>query len=241
MIVIENVSKRFGAMFAVDHLNLSIEPGEVFGFIGPNGAGKTTTIRMVTGVLLPTSGSIFVCGYDMIHDPIEAKRRIGFIPDRAYLYEKLTAQEFLQFVGDMYRVDGSICRKRAGELLETFDLSERANERIEAFSHGMKQRLVMCAALLHDPDVIVVDEPMVGLDPQGIKMVRELFRELARQGKTVFLSTHTLKLAEEICHRIGVIHKGKLIATGTLSELERQADVSESDLESVFFQLTEPQ
>lgn len=241
MIVIEDASKQFGAMFAVERLNLSVEPGEVFGFIGPNGAGKTTTIRMMTGVLLPTSGRISICGYDMINDPIEAKRRIGFIPDRAYLYEKLTAQEFLQFMGDMYRVDDAVVRNRAGELLERFSLSERAKERIEAFSHGMKQRLVMCAALLHDPDVIVVDEPMVGLDPQGIKMVRELFRELARQGKTVFLSTHTLKLAEDICHRIGVIHRGKLIATGTLSELERQTDVSESDLESVFFLLTEPQ
>uniref|UniRef100_A0A7C4RTU1 ABC transporter ATP-binding protein n=1 Tax=Desulfatirhabdium butyrativorans TaxID=340467 RepID=A0A7C4RTU1_9BACT len=241
MIDLENICKRFGSQTAVDRLNLTVKPGEVFGFIGPNGAGKTTTIRMMAGVLMPTEGRIRICGWDMAENPIAAKRRIGFIPDRPYLYEKLTATELLQFIADIYGVDAATGRRRAGELLERFRLSTRATERIEAFSHGMKQRLVMCAALLHDPEVIVVDEPMVGLDPQGIKMVRELFQSLAADGKTVFVSTHTLPLAQDICHRIGIIHQGKLLALGTMNELERTAGVSEADLEQVFFQLTESQ
>ena len=241
MIDLENICKRFGSQTAVDRLNLTVKPGEVFGFIGPNGAGKTTTIRMMAGVLMPTEGRIRICGWDMAENPIAAKRRIGFIPDRPYLYEKLTATELLQFIADIYGVDAATGRRRAAELLERFRLSTRATERIEAFSHGMKQRLVMCAALLHDPEVIVVDEPMVGLDPQGIKMVRELFQSLAADGKTVFVSTHTLPLAQDICHRIGIIHQGKLLALGTMNELERTAGVSEADLEQVFFQLTESQ
>ncbi|MGD9974180.1 MAG: ABC transporter ATP-binding protein [Desulfatirhabdiaceae bacterium] len=240
MISINNLTKKFGKTLAVDHVSLQIPPGEIFGFIGPNGAGKTTTIRMMAGLLYPSEGTVHICGIDMIQDPVQAKQRIGLVPDRPYLYEKLTGMEFLRFMGDMYQVKSADFTQKAREMLTQFSLLDRSNELIEAYSHGMKQRLIMCAALIHDPDVIIVDEPMVGLDPRGIKMVRELFRLLAGDGRTVFMSTHTLKLAQEICDRIGIIHKGKLIATGTLSELEDQASLSGSDLESIFFQLTEP-
>ncbi|MFZ3048825.1 MAG: ABC transporter ATP-binding protein [Desulfatirhabdiaceae bacterium] len=240
MISIHNLTKNFGRAVAVDHVTLEVPPGEIFGFIGPNGAGKTTTIRMMTGLLYPSDGTVQICGVDMIKNPVEAKQRIGLIPDRPYLYEKLTGMEFLRFMGDMYRVKPADFMQKARDMLAQFSLLDRGNELIEAYSHGMKQRLIMCAALIHDPDVIIVDEPMVGLDPRGIKMVRELFRILAGNGRTVFMSTHTLKLAQEICDRIGIIHQGKLIATGTLMELEEQASMSGSDLESIFFQLTEP-
>jgi ABC-2 type transport system ATP-binding protein len=240
VISINNLTKKFGKTLAVDHVSLQIPPGEIFGFIGPNGAGKTTTIRMMAGLLYPSEGTVHICGIDMIQNPVQAKQRIGLVPDRPYLYEKLTGMEFLRFMGDMYQVNSADFTQKARDMLTQFSLLDRANELIEAYSHGMKQRLIMCAALIHDPDVIIVDEPMVGLDPRGIKMVRELFRLLAGDGRTVFMSTHTLKLAQEICDRIGIIHQGKLIATGTLSELEDQASMSGSDLESIFFQLTEP-
>jgi ABC-2 type transport system ATP-binding protein len=240
MISIHNLTKNFGRAVAVDHVTLEVPPGEIFGFIGPNGAGKTTTIRMMAGLLYPSDGTVHICGVDMIKNPVKAKQRIGLIPDRPYLYEKLTGMEFLRFMGDMYRVKPADFMQKARDMLAQFSLLDRGNELIEAYSHGMKQRLIMCAALIHDPDVIIVDEPMVGLDPRGIKMVRELFRIMAGNGRTVFMSTHTLKLAQEICDRIGIIHQGKLIATGTLMELEEQASMSGSDLESIFFQLTEP-
>lgn len=238
MIELKDVTKKYVDFPAVDNLNLSIQKGEIFGFIGPNGAGKTTTIKMMGGILEPTSGSVMIAGISMKDHPEKAKSKIGFIPDRPYLYEKLTGMEFLKFVADLYGVDSDIFSKKAGQHLKMFSLLDWSNELIESYSHGMKQRLIMAAALLHDPEVIIVDEPMVGLDPVAIMMVKDLFRNLAKQGVTVFMSTHTLKIAEDICDRIGIIHKGHLIATGTTEDLQREAQVTDADLEQVFLNLT---
>ena len=239
MIELKDLSKKYVDFSAVSNLNLSIQKGEIFGFIGPNGAGKTTTIKMIGGVLEPTGGSVFIAGISMKEHPERAKSKIGFIPDRPYLYEKLTGMEFLKFVADLYGVESKIFSKKAGKHLKMFSLLDWADELIESYSHGMKQRLIMAAALLHDPEVIIVDEPMVGLDPVAIMMVKKLFRNLAKQGVTVFMSTHTLNIAEDICDRIGIIHKGHLITTGTTEDLQREAKTAtDADLEEVFLNLT---
>jgi ABC-2 type transport system ATP-binding protein len=235
---LEHLTKRYGRAMAVEDLNLSIAPGEIFGFIGPNGAGKTTTIRMAAGLLAPSAGRVRVGGIDMQREPERAKRLIGLVPDRPYLYEKLTGREFLRFTADVYGVPGAAFARRAARLLEIFSLSERSDELIEAYSHGMKQRLIMAAALLHEPPLLVVDEPMVGLDPRGIKRVRDLFRELSAGGTAIFMSTHTLSLAEDLCRRIGIIHRGRLLATGSMEELTRDARLEREGLEAVFLQLT---
>jgi len=239
MIQLLNLSKQYGSTMAVDDIDLRISHGEVFGFIGPNGAGKTTTIQMIGGLIEPTKGEVLIDGIPMAHEPEKAKAKIGLIPDRPFLYEKLTGMEFLKFTADLYGVDGDKFQEKAQKLLDMFSLSDRSHELIEAYSHGMKQRLIMSAALLHDPPLIVVDEPMMGLDPRGIDMVKGLFRDLAAKGTTVFMSTHTLKLAEDVCDRIGVIHRGRLVATGTMTDLTMAADLEQADLEKVFFQLTE--
>jgi ABC-2 type transport system ATP-binding protein len=239
MIELKDLTKRYSDIMAVDNINLFIPKGEIFGFIGPNGAGKTTTINMLGGILAPTSGTVAICGINMEENPEKAKSKIGFIPDRPYLYEKLTGMEFLRFTADLYGVDEDAFLRKAREKLEMFSLTDRSDELIESYSHGMKQRLVMAAALLHDPEVIIVDEPMVGLDPVAINMVKDLFQRLAKQGVTVFMSTHTLKVAEDVCDRIGIIHKGSLIALGTAEDLKRDANAAEADLEQVFIRLTE--
>jgi ABC-2 type transport system ATP-binding protein len=239
MIHLHNVSKHYGATKAVNELNLFVPAGEIFGFIGPNGAGKTTTIRMIGGLMAPTSGRVEIDGIDMAHQPVEAKRKIGLIPDRPFLYEKLTGMEFLTFTADLYGVDEYRLANKSRELLDLFSLIDRAHELIESYSHGMRQRLIMAAAFLHDPVLIIVDEPMVGLDPSGMKLVRDLFARLARKGTTIFISTHTLDLAQKLCDRIGIINKGTLIATGTFQDLKTAAQVGEGDLEQVFLQLTQ--
>ncbi len=236
MIELKNLTKRYADFLAVNDLNLSVERGEIFGFIGPNGAGKTTTIKIMGGILAPTSGTVRIAGIRMDEEPEKAKQKIGFIPDRPYLYEKLTGMEFLRFTADLYNVDAFF--KKAEDKLAMFSLSDWPNELIESYSHGMKQRLIMAAALLHDPEVIIVDEPTVGLDPAAVKMLKELFRHLAGEGVTIFMSTHTLKVAEDICDRIGIIHKGALIAIGTTEDLKREAGVTAADLEQVFLNLT---
>jgi ABC-2 type transport system ATP-binding protein len=238
MIELKDLTKKFGDFRAVDNLNLTVNKGEIFGFIGPNGAGKTTTIKMIGGILAPSAGTVMIAGIDMQKQPEAAKSNIGFIPDRPYLYEKLTGMEFLKFTADLYGVPDEIFGKKAREHLEMFSLSDWSNELIESYSHGMKQRLIMSAALLHDPQVIIVDEPMVGLDPVAIMMVKDLFQRLARQGVTVFMSTHTLAVAEDTCDRIGIIHRGHLIASGTTADLRREANVTDADLERVFLNLT---
>lgn len=239
MIELKNITKRYGNITAVDSLSLSVPKGNIFGFIGPNGAGKTTTIKMLGGLIRPDKGEVFIKGISMKTDPEKAKQIIGFIPDRPYLYEKLTGMEFLKFTADLYRVNDNHFKEKAESILQRFSLLDWRHELIEAYSHGMRQRLIMSAAILHDPEILVVDEPMVGLDPAGIKMVKGLFRELADSGVSFFMSTHTLSLAEDLCSRIGVIHKGKLIASGTLNDLQIQAGASSGDLEAVFLKLTQ--
>ena len=238
MIELKGITKKYGDFRAVDRLNLSVKKGEIYGFLGPNGAGKTTTIKIIAGVLQPSAGTVTIGGLDMQKQPEAAKRKIGFIPDRPYLYEKLTGMEFLKFTADLYSVPDEIYRIKAQKNLEMFSLADWADELIESYSHGMKQRLIMSAALLHDPEIIIVDEPMVGLDPAAILLVKELFQELSRQGVSVFMSTHTLAIAEETCDRIGIIHRGRLIASGTTADLQREAKVTDADLEKVFLNLT---
>jgi ABC-2 type transport system ATP-binding protein len=238
MIELKDLTKKYGEFPAVNDLSLSVKKGEVFGFIGPNGAGKTTTIKMMGGILEPSNGTVTIAGINMQKEPEKAKSKIGFIPDRPYLYEKLTGMEFLRFTADLYGVFEETFQAKASKILQMFSLADWSDELIESYSHGMKQRLIMSAALLHDPEVLIVDEPMVGLDPAAIIMVKDLFRKLAGQGVTIFMSTHTLKVAEDTCDRIGVIHKGSLIAMGTATELQREANVSEADLERVFLNLT---
>ena len=238
MIELAGITKKYGDFQAVDNLNLTVARGEIFGFLGPNGAGKTTTIKMIAGVLEPTTGIVTIGGIDMLKHPETAKRKIGFIPDRPYLYEKLTGMEFLKFTADLYSVPDELYRKKAEENLAMFSLTDWSDEMIESYSHGMKQRLIMSAALLHEPEIIIVDEPMVGLDPAAIRMVKELFQNLARDGVTIFMSTHTLAVAEATCDRVGIIHRGRLIASGTTIDLQREANVTDADLEKVFLNLT---
>lgn len=237
MITLEQVTKRFGTFTAVDDLCLRVGAGEIFGFLGPNGAGKTTTIRMMMGLLTPTSGRVVLGGHDLSREPLAAKALCGFVPDRPFVYEKLTGREFLHFVGGLYGVPQGLCRARTEESLERFRLSPWGDELVEHYSHGMRQRLVVAAALLHDPQILVVDEPMVGMDPLGARLFKALLRSLTLQGKTIFMSTHSLEVAEELCDRIGIILGGKLIALGTLDELQRQAG-KEGRLEDIFLKLT---
>ncbi len=238
MIELKEITKKYGDFRAVDNLNLTVARGEIFGFLGPNGAGKTTTIKMMAGILEPSVGTITIGGIDISKQPEAAKRKIGFIPDRPYLYEKLTGMEFLKFTADLYGVPDEIYRENARKNLAMFSLADWSDELIESYSHGMKQRLIMSAALMHEPEIIIVDEPMVGLDPAAILMVKELFQSLARNGVSIFMSTHTLAVAEVICDRVGIIHRGHLIASGTTADLRREANVTDADLEKVFLNLT---
>lgn len=239
MIKLVDLTKVYRKFKAVDRLNLHVPAGRVFGFLGPNGAGKTTTIRVMAGVMKPTSGRVELNGYDLATRPSEAKQSVGFIPDRPFLYEKLTGMEFLRFMAGLYRLDheGSADR-RALELLDLFELTEWRDELIESYSHGMKQRLVMCSAFLHAPRVIVVDEPMVGLDPRAARLVKDIFRDQAKIGTTVFMSTHSLGVAQELCDEIAIIQAGRIIAQGTADELRAVAGV-DGNLENTFLKLTE--
>jgi ABC-2 type transport system ATP-binding protein len=237
MIELDNVTKDFGTTVAVDSLTLHVAKGEIYGFIGPNGAGKTTTIRLMGGIIEPTSGRIRIGGIDMRKDPVAAKKIIGFVPDHPFLYEKLTGSEFMKFIGDLYGVERKAITSGAERLLNQFSLFDWRHEIIEAYSHGMKQRLVIAAALLHEPEVLIIDEPMVGLDPAAVKMVKDIFRTLAAHQVTIFVSTHTLGIAEDLCDRIGVIHKGKLLAQGTMAELNNAAKTGKAGLEEVFLTL----
>ncbi len=236
MIKLVNLTKRYGMLTAVNSIDLEVAQGEVFGFLGPNGAGKTTTIKMIAGLLQPTSGSAFICGYDVRQEPLKAKSITGFIPDRPFLYEKLTATEFMHFVSKLYGMEDP--KRRIGELLDLFGLNEWTGELVENFSHGMKQRLVMASALLHQPRVLVVDEPMVGLDPRGARLVKDIFKDLASKGVTVFLSTHTLEIVEQMCTRVAIINKGVIIAEGSVEDLGRMARMPDSHLEPIFLRLT---
>ncbi|HVR69257.1 MAG TPA: ABC transporter ATP-binding protein [Vicinamibacteria bacterium] len=238
MIQIHELVKRFGAFTAVDGVSLEVPAGEIHGFLGPNGAGKTTTIRIVAGLLKPTSGRVAIGGHDLASEPEVAKASLGFIPDRPFLYEKLTAGEFLRFHGGLYGIDGIGITRRVGEMLELFELSRWENELVESFSHGMKQRLVMCAAFLHRPRAVVVDEPMVGLDPRGARLIKQVFRAMSAQGVAILMSTHTLEVAQEMCDRISIILKGRIIARGTVPELQAMTGGADEQLTPVFLKLT---
>jgi ABC-2 type transport system ATP-binding protein len=238
MIRLQGVTKRYGKFTAVHPLDLHVEPGELFGFLGPNGAGKTTTIRMVTGVLRPSEGSIHIVDRDMLRDPVAAKRHIGYVPDRPSLYEKLTGAEFLRFVSGLWGHDDALTQRRADELLELFELSAWKDTLVESYSHGMRQKLLISSALVHSPDVMVVDEPMVGLDPKGARLIKDLLRGFTDQGGTVFLSTHTLEVAEALCDRIAILHQGRIRAMGTMDELRSEAAAGTAGLEEIFLKLT---
>jgi len=237
LIRIENLTKNFEEVCAVKNLSLTIPAGEVFAFLGPNGAGKTTTIKAMTGLLRPTQGRAIIGGYDIQEQPFEAKRLIGYIPDHPYVYEKLSGVEFFRFIGDLFGVPRDIQEKRMEQYFQIFSLMDARDKLIENYSHGMRQKLVMSISLMHDPKALVIDEPMVGLDPQSMKIVKRLFRETAEKGAAVFLSTHLLSVAEEVADRIGLIHKGQLIFLGTLEEMRRFAR-REGNLEDLFLELT---
>jgi len=238
MIKLENLTKRYGDFIAVNNVTLTVERGKLFGFLGPNGAGKTTTIKMMTGLLKPTSGRVLIGENDIEEQPVEAKSRIGFIPDRPFLYEKLTGIEFLRFMADIYQVERKETEKRALEFLELFELLGWKDELIEGYSHGMKQKLVISSALLHKPQFLIVDEPMVGLDPKSAKLIKELFKQMSRLGVTIFMSTHSLEVAQEMCDEIAIIQEGKVIALGTMKELQEMAASDDGRLESIFLKLT---
>ncbi len=242
---IENLRKEFGEFAAVDGINLSLNAGEIFGFLGPNGAGKTTTIKMIAGLLLPTSGSITICGESLKENPLFCKAKTGYIPDRPFIYEKLTALEYLSFVASLYRReqgDSERFLQEAEEYLALFDLSRWKEHLIEGFSHGMRQKLIMSSIFMLQTPLMVVDEPMVGLDPKSARIVKELFKARCRkvEGSAVFLSTHSMEIAEELCDRIAIINNGRISAIGTVEQLREQAEsgADGGGLEDIFFELT---
>lgn len=240
MLTITNISKAYqkGRVKAVDELNLDVRPGEIFGFLGPNGAGKTTTIKMVVGLLKQDQGTILVNGHDTLKETLAAKASIGFVPDNPDLYDKLTGIEYINFIADIYRVDSAARQRRLSRLIEMFEISKAMGDLIGSFSHGMKQKLALTAALIHEPPLLILDEPMVGLDPRSAHLFKELMNEHCRQGKTVFFSTHILDVAERLCHRVGIIKKGQLIACGNMDDLRKTA-AEKGSLESIFLELTE--
>ena len=238
MIAIHELRKQYGPFTAVDGVDLDVKPGEIHGFLGPNGAGKTTSIRMIAGLLKPTSGRIIVNGHDLAEEPEAAKASLGFIPDRPYIYEKLTAGEFLRFHAGLYGIDGDGLAERVREMLEIFELGRWEHELVESFSHGMKQRLVMSAAFLHRPKAVLVDEPMVGLDPRGARLIKDVFKRMTQHGVAILMSTHTLEVAQEMCDLISIILKGRIIAHGTVAELRAMAGTPNEELTPVFLKLT---
>lgn len=237
MIEFKHLTKLFGKTVAVYNLKLEVRKGEVFGLLGPNGAGKTTTLKIMAGLLRPTSGTVLVNGIDVTKEPERAKSIMGFVPDRPFLYSKLTGREFMRFIGTIYGIEDGL-EKRIEELLELFDLKDWMDEMVEAYSHGMRQRLTMASAFLHHPLVLVIDEPMIGLDPVGLRMLRNIFKEMSKRGGTVFMSTHILDLARDVCTRMGIINNGKLIAVGSMEELKEEAKTEKPDLEEIFLKLT---
>jgi ABC-2 type transport system ATP-binding protein len=238
LIRLEGLTKRYGAFTAVHPLDLHVPPGQLFGFLGPNGAGKTTTIRMLTGVLRPSAGRVVIGGHDLARAPAEAKSLLGYIPDRPVLYDKLTGRELLLFVAGLWGQEGAAVERRAAELLDVFDLGAWQDTRVETYSHGMRQKLLIASALVHGPRLIVVDEPMVGLDPRAARLIKNLLRSFVDQGGTVFLSTHTLEVAEALCDRIAIIQDGRIRAMGTMAELREAAEAGAAGLEEVFLRLT---
>lgn len=235
MIRIENLTKYYGKNCAVQNLSLNIEAGQFFGFLGPNGAGKTTTIKMLIGLLRPTEGVARIGGHDIQEEPLKAKALLGYVPDKPQLPEKLTAREYLEFIGGLYRLDPRAARQRGEEFLTLFDLADRADEMLGGYSHGMRQKTALTGALLHRPQAFFLDEPTVGLDPRGARQIKDILRNLTAQGTSVFMSTHILEIAEGMCDRVFIINQGQIIASGTLDELRAGGNAS---LEDIFLALT---
>jgi ABC-2 type transport system ATP-binding protein len=238
MIRLEGITKHYGSFVAVDHISLEVPRGVLYGCLGPNGAGKTTMLRMIAGILKPTDGRVLIGGDDVQANPVGAKMRLGFIPDRPFVYDKLTGAEFLRFVAGLYGQEGDAVERRIAELLEVFELSSWKDELIEAYSHGMRQKLIISSALIHRPECIVVDEPMVGLDPKGARLLKDIFRQFVDRGGTVLMSTHTLEVAEAMCDQIGILQHGKIVAHGTMAEIRRQHAAGDASLEELFLKLT---
>jgi len=236
LIEARNLAKRYGDKPAVDDVTFTVSGGEIFGFLGPNGAGKTTTIKMIVGLLHPTSGTITIGGCDVVQQPVQAKAACGYVPDEPNLYAKLTGRELLRFVGDLYNLDRAQTARRAEELLRLFGLSEAADDTTDSYSHGMKQKTSLAAALVHDPKVLILDEPTVGLDPKSARLIKDILLQMADRGAAIMLSTHILEIAQNMCDRIGIIDKGRLIAVGTMEEL--QSTRSGRSLEDIFLSLT---
>jgi ABC-2 type transport system ATP-binding protein len=240
MITLKNLSKSYGSFKAVNDISLHVPSGGIFAFLGVNGAGKTTTIKMITGILKPSLGSIYLGGYDLGAEPLQAKAITGYIPDRPNLYPKLTGREFLNFMCDLYRVPAKQAERRIDEVLEEYTLTQWQDELIESYSHGMKQRIATCGALVHDPRVLIVDEPMVGLDPHGARNLKDAFKRYAKSGVTIFLSTHSLNVAEELADNLAIIHKGSILTTGTLEDIRALTGKHDEGLEDMFLELTSP-
>jgi ABC-2 type transport system ATP-binding protein len=238
VIRLADLTKRYGKFTAVDGISLHVPRGELFGLLGPNGAGKTTTMRMIAGILRPSSGSISVAGIDLLARPLAAKARLGFIPDRPFVYDKLTGGEFLRFAAALYGQQGTAIERRIDELLELFELTPWKGELTENYSHGMRQKLIICGAFVHRPELIVVDEPMVGLDPKSARLLKDLFRQFVDRGGTVLMSTHTLEIAEVMCDRVAIVYRGKVAAQGTMADLREQTASGNSSLEDIFLKLT---
>ncbi len=239
MLEIRGLTKRFGDLTAVDGLDLVVPPGEIFGFLGPNGAGKTTTVKLITGLLKPDAGFVRVAGFDTAAQTLEAKRCVGLVPDEPFVYPKLTGAEYLRFIGELYGVPLSDQRRRIPELLAMFELSRWGGELLESYSHGMRQKLVIAGILLHEPKVLVLDEPMVGLDPKSGRMVKEIFQTLARRGTAILMCTHILEIAEKLCGRVGIMISGRLTAVGSIEELRGRAqEEAGRGLEDLFLSLT---
>jgi len=238
LIETRNLVKRYGDKVAVNNVSFEVKGGEVFGFLGPNGAGKTTTIKMIVGLLQPTTGIVKVAGYDVQTQALSAKAASGYVPDTPNLYAKLTGRELLRFVGDLYNLDRGQAARRADELLHMFDLSAAADDTFDSYSHGMQQKTALAAALMHDPKVLILDEPTVGLDPKSARLIKDILRRMADRGSAVMLSTHILEIAERMCDRIGIIYKGELIAVGTMDELRQLGQTAQSSLEDIFLNLT---
>ncbi|MGE5073207.1 MAG: ABC transporter ATP-binding protein [Anaerolineae bacterium] len=238
LIEIRNLVKRYGDKLAVNDISLDVRAGEILGFVGPNGAGKTTTIKIVVGLLRPTSGTVLVGGHDVQREPIAAKAASGYVPDTPNLYAKLTGRELLHFVGDLYGLDGKLVSQRIDDLLRMFDLTAASANTIDSYSHGMQQKTALAAALMHDPKVLVLDEPTVGLDPKSARLIKDILRQMAQRGTAVFLSTHILEIAERMCDRIGIINGGELVAVGTMDELRTLDTAGKASLEDIFLNLT---
>ncbi len=238
MIKISHVTKKFNKIIAVDDLNIEIKAGEFYGFLGPNGAGKTTTIKMMVGLFSPTSGSIFIDGFNVQTEPIEAKMRIGYIPDQPFLYEKLTGREFLFFSAGLFKLDHNIATRKIDDLINLFEIGKWIDERTETYSQGMRQRVVIASALLHGAKVLIIDEPMVGLDPRSLHIVKEVLKQKSKEGMAIFMSTHSLQVAEELCNRIGIIKDGRLIFEDKTDVLKIMKNKMDGKFESLFLELT---